>query len=151
MSTRTALGLIAAGAGLMYVLDPRTGRRRRAIGRGRAIKYARLSAERPRPLAQQASDHARGFVAETFRSDDTWVDDRTLVARVRSELGRVSSHPGSLRVDAVDGCVMLAGPVLSDEADARVAAVENTRGVCGVDDQLTRHETPGNVPGLQGH
>jgi hypothetical protein len=43
------------------------------------------------------------------------------------------------------------GPVFVWEADAALAAAENTRGVCGVEDQLTRHEQQGNVPGLQGH
>lgn len=151
MHSRTAWGFIAAGAGLMYMLDPRSGRRRRAVSRDKALKYARLSQERARALARQASDRARGLVAETLGSDETWVDDQTLVARVRSELGRVVSHPGSVHVDAVEGCVTLRGPILASEADAALAAAEHTRGVCGVDDQLTRHDTPGNVPGLQGH
>ena len=149
---RTGWGLVALGAGLMFMLDPNTGRRRRAITRDKARKFARLSAERARALAQQAADRARGVVAEArAASDEEWVNDATLVARVRSELGRVVSHPGSLHVDAIDGCVTVRGPVFVWEAEAALAAIENTRGVCGVDDQMTRHEQPGNVPGLQGH
>jgi osmotically-inducible protein OsmY len=150
MNTRTGWGLVALGAGLMYMLDPNTGRRRRAITRDKAAKYARRSAERAQALAQQAADRAKGLIAEARASDEEWVDDPTLVARVRSELGRVVSHPGSLHVDAVDGCVTLRGPVFVWEAESALAAVENTRGVCGVEDQMTRHEQPGNVPGLQG-
>jgi hypothetical protein len=149
---RTGWGLVALGAGLMFMLDPNTGRRRRAITRDKARKFARLSAERAQALARQTADRARGVMAEArAASDEEWVDDQTLVARVRSELGRAVSHPGSLHVDAVDGCVTVRGPVFVWEADAAVAAIENTRGVCGVDDQMTRHEQPGNVPGLQGH
>src|SRR5688500_2960336 len=151
MSTRTGWGLVALGAGLMYMLDPNTGRRRRALTRDKAGRLARLTAERARALAQQASDRAKGIIAESRVSDEEWVDDQTLVARVRSELGRVVSHPGSIHVDAIDGCVTMRGPVFVWEADAALAAAEGTRGVCGVDDQLTRHEQPGNVPGLQGH
>lgn len=151
MNSRTGWGLVALGAGLMYIFDPQTGRRRRALTRDKATKYARLAAERAQALAQQAADRAKGVIAEARASDEEWVDDQTLVARVRSELGRAVSHPGSIHVDAVDGCVTLRGPVFTWEADAAIAAVENTRGVCGVDDQLTRHEQPGNVPGLQGH
>lgn len=148
---RTGWGLVALGAGLMFMLDPSTGRRRRALTRDKARKYARLSAERAQAMARQAADRARGIVAEARASEEQWVDDQTLVARVRSELGRVVSHPGSLHVDALDGCVTVRGPVFLWEADAALAAIENTRGVCGVDDQMTRHEGPGNVPGLQGH
>jgi osmotically-inducible protein OsmY len=151
MNSRMGWGLVAVGAGLMYILDPAAGRRRRALTRDKAVKFARLTAERTQALAQQAADRARGVIAEARASDDEWVDDQTLVARVRSELGRAVSHPGSLHVDAVDGCVTLRGPVFVWEAEAALAAVENTRGVCGVDDQMTRHEQPGNVPGLQGH
>lgn len=151
MSTRTGWGLVALGAGLMYMLDPNAGRRRRAITRDKAAKFARRSAERAQALAQHAADRAKGVIAESHVPDHEWVDDQTLVARVRSELGRVVSHPGSLHLDAVDGCVTLRGPVFVWEADAALAAVENTRGVCGVDDQMSRHEQPGNVPGLQGH
>ena len=147
---RTGWGLVALGAGLMFMLDPSTGRRRRAITRDKARKYARLSAERAQAMARRAADQARGLAAESRASDD-WVDDQTLVARVRSEIGRVVSHPGSLHVDAIDGCVTVRGPVFAWEADAALAAIEDTRGVCGVDDQMTRHEQPGNVPGLQGH
>lgn len=151
MNTRTGWGLVALGAGLMYMLDPNTGRRRRAISRDKAAKFARLTAERAHAMARQASDRAKGLIAEARVSDEEWVDDQTLVARVRSELGRVVSHPGSLHLDSVDGCVTVRGPIFVWEADAALAAVENTRGVCGVDDQMTRHEQPGNVPGLQGH
>jgi len=150
MHTRTGWGLVALGAGLMYMFDPRTGRRRRAVTRDKAAKYARRGAERAQALAKQAADRARGVFAEARASDEEWVDDQTLVARVRSELGRVVSHPGSLHVDAVDGCVTLRGPVFAWEAELALAAVENTRGVCAVEDQMTRHEQPGSVPGLQG-
>ncbi|MEX2272495.1 MAG: hypothetical protein WD690_13560 [Vicinamibacterales bacterium] len=150
MSNRTAWGLMAVGAGLMYMLDPSAGRRRRALTRDKAVKLSRKTAERAQALAQQAADRAKGIIAEARSSDEQWVDDQTLVARVRTELGRVVSHPGSLHVDAVDGCVAIRGPVFVWEADAAVAAIENTRGVCGVDDQMTRHEQPGRVPGLQG-
>lgn len=147
MNTRTGWGLVALGAGLMYMLDPNTGRRRRALTRDRAGRLARRTAERAHALAQRAADRAKGIIGA---SDEEWVDDQALAARVRSELGRAVSHPASLHVDAVDGCVTLRGPVFAWEAEPALAAVENTRGVCGVEDQMTRHEQPGNVPGLQG-
>lgn len=150
MGSRTGWGLMALGAGLMFLLDPSTGRRRRALTRDKAASLARRTAERAQAMAQHAADRAKGVIAEARSLDEEWVDDRTLVARVRSELGRVVSHPGSIHVDAVDGCVTMRGPVFVWEADAAVAAVENTRGVCGVDDQMSRHEQPGSVPGLQG-
>lgn len=151
MHSRTGWGLVALGAGLMYMFDPKTGRRRRAITRDKAAKMARHAAARAQAIARQASDRAKGVMAEARASDEEWVGDQTLVARVRSELGRVVSHPGALHVDAVDGLVTMRGPIFGWEADGALKAAEETRGVVGVDDQMTRHEQPGNIPGLQGH
>src|SRR5690606_13506195 len=92
---------VLAGAGLMYFLDPKRGKRRRALLRDQWVKLQTTTANQVTDggnvLAENTANKARGVVAETarhFKSED--VDDETLVARVRSEMGRYVSHPGAI-------------------------------------------------------
>ncbi len=78
------------------------------------------------------------------------VDDRTLLERVRAELGRATRHVRALDVDVQDGAVKLSGPVLALEREAILAAAAGVRGVCEVLDALEVHETADGVPPLQG-
>jgi hypothetical protein len=78
-------------------------------------------------------------------------DESKLIARVRTALGRVVSHPHAIEVSVLhEGCVCLAGPILSREADAALAAVARLRGVSTLEDNLERHDSPEGVPALQG-
>jgi uncharacterized membrane protein len=65
-------------------------------------------------------------------------------------MGRYVSHPGAIEVSAAAGRVTLRGPVLADEADGLIRAVESVRGVREVEDRLEVHGDPGSVPALQG-
>lgn len=76
--------------------------------------------------------------------------DEVLLARVRSKLGHVVSHPASISVTAQDGLVTLRGPILMSEVDDALMAVRLIPGVTEVDNQLDAHEIPDGVPGLQG-
>ena len=73
-----------------------------------------------------------------------------IVARVRSELGRVVSHPRAIHVAARDGVVTLTGPILAHEVEPLVAAVASVRGVRDVQHLLDVHDHPGRFPALQG-
>jgi len=147
----TWAAMLGLGAGLMFLLDPQAGTRRRRLLRDKMRRFGRQAGERANAWSQMASDHAQGFVAETTaRFKDEPVDDRTLVERVRAELGRVMTHVRAVDVDARDGCVTLRGDVLEHEAEAALAAARTTRGVRSVEDALVRHPEPGRVPSLQG-
>lgn len=142
----------AAGAALMYFLDPQQGRRRRALVRDQ-LEHARHAAgEAVQRTRADTRNRAGGLIAEArarTRGKGT-PPDQTLVDRVRAEMGRVVSHPGSIIVTADGGRVVVSGPILAKEVDPFLSCVRRVRGVDEVENRLDVHETPGNVPGLQG-
>lgn len=150
-SAAAMLGAAGIGAALMYFLDPSRGRRRRAVVRDQMMHAVRKGEHGLEATVNDLSNRAHGLAAETrnmFTSDDP--TDDVLVARVRSELGRVCSHPRAVIVTASNGTVTLSGPVLEREIDNVLAATRGVRGVSDVDNRLEVHSDPGNVPSLQG-
>jgi len=59
------LGGFAAGALVMYVFDPETGRRRRAFARDRAIHAAHVASDTLGATSRDLANRARGVAAET--------------------------------------------------------------------------------------
>jgi uncharacterized membrane protein len=76
--------------------------------------------------------------------------DWVLEERVRANIGRVSRHPGAIEVRAQQGAVTLQGPVLKEEVDQVLENVSRVRGVKAVENMLEVHDSPGNIPSLQG-
>jgi uncharacterized membrane protein len=145
------LGGMMLGAGLMYYLDPDRGRRRRSMLRDQVVHLLHRADDAVETAGRDLGNRTLGLAAEAVsrvRPDDA--SDPVIQARVRSALGRLVSHPGSVEVSVVDGEVILGGPVLADELDALMAGVRAVRGVRGVFNDLQVHEEPGDVPGLQG-
>jgi len=139
------------GAALMYFLDPRQGRRRRAVMRDRLVHLAREARQAADIAARDAANRASGLVAaarETISGQTP--DDRTLVERIRSRLGRCVSHPRAIDVSVANGAVTLSGPILASEVDDLLACVEGKPGVSQVNNQLEVHDRAGNHPSLQG-
>jgi hypothetical protein len=145
------VGISGLGAGVMYFLDPDKGRRRRALVRDRMVSLMDDVEEALGKTSSDVANRAGGLVAE-MRSlmDRKPVPDRVLIARVRSEIGRVVSHPRAIQVDANQGAVILSGPILADEVGDLISAVSRVRGVKDVENRLEVHEQAGNIPGLQG-
>lgn len=142
---------MAIGAGLMYLLDPDRGRRRRAMVRDQVVSSWHDLDDAVDTASRDLKNRARGVIAETrsrIRGEE--VDDQVLTARIRSRIGRVVSHPHAVDVEVEGGCVTLRGPVLESEKSALVSTVKGMRGVEGVIDRLETHEDAGRVPGLQG-
>lgn len=151
MSQKDLLIGIALGAGAMYLLDPDRGNRRRALLRDQGAHAANTLEARGRATAKHLRNRARGAAAETrARMTEREVDDPVLEGRVRSELGRAVSNPGAVHVEAHDGCVILSGPVLAEEAGRLLSTVRSVRGVEEVEDRLDLHETAGSISALQG-
>ena len=145
------IGPLSLGAALMYLLDPADGRRRRAIIRDKSVRLARETSEGAAGIATDLQNRAIGVASELRGQLDTGpVDDAVLAARVRSAIGRVCTHPGSIAVSSVEGIVELNGPVLAHEHDAVLRAVDTVRGVVEVITHMTQHESADSVPGLQG-
>jgi uncharacterized membrane protein len=151
-STAAVLGGVGIGAALMYFLDPSRGKRRRALARDQVVHAMRKGEDGVEATVHDLNNRAHGLAAEARNRlrDDHDPSDDVLVARVRSELGRVCSHPRAIIVTAIDGDVTISGPVLEREVDNILATARSVRGVDSVDNRLEVHASPANVPSLQG-
>ena len=146
-----AAGAAGLGAGVMYLLDPDRGTRRRALVRDKGVHTAHRMSDLVEKGARDLECRLRGFLAEaqwTFHRD--LADDDILVQRVRSRMGRSVSHPHAIQVAARDGRVTLAGPILAGEVAALLSSVASSPGVGGVENRLEVHERTEAVPALQG-
>jgi hypothetical protein len=140
------IGGALAGAGLMYLLDPDRGTRRRALVRDQAARARHRLGDGLEATARDVGNRARGTAAELrarFRGED--VDDEILHERVRSAIGRAVSHPGAITVTPWQGRVTLQGPVLEAELDDLLREVRRVRGVSEVENELEVHREPGGV------
>ena len=143
-------GAAGLGAGLMYLLDPDRGKRRRALLRNKAGHATRIAAHVAGRTRRDVRNHLLGVFAEVrsrFRTGE--VSDSVLDARVRSKLGRVVSHPHAVEVKADKGLVRLSGPVLADELHPLLEAVAAIGGVKSIENWLEVHEHAGHIPALQ--
>jgi hypothetical protein len=141
----------AVGAGIMYLLDPDGGRRRRALLRDQLVSAAHRTSDAMDATSRDVTNRARGVVAELRgRLRREQVGDDVLRARVRARIGSVVGHAGAIETDVADGLVTLRGPVLREELDRLMRRVQTVRGVRDVVNQLDVHEVPGDVPALQG-
>ena len=152
MKTTGVIAGAGIGAGLMFVLDPERGRRRRALVRDKVTHLLSKSDDLLGATARDMANRTRGVIAEarTLFGGDGEVSDEVLAQRVRTELGHWVSHPGSIEVDAREGRVTLRGVILKRELDPLPRAIGRVRGVREVDNQLEAHDRPDDVPGLQG-
>ena len=142
---------LGLGSGLMFLLDPDRGKRRRALLRDKCVWSARKTGEAAQVTARDLRNRAQGIassVQSTFKSHP--VDDSKLKDRVRSSLGRVVSHPGAIEVTAQNGVVTLTGPILSEELPYLLAEVNRVSGVNEVVNNLEPHTEADNHPALQG-
>jgi hypothetical protein len=140
-NARLVLGAAALGAGVAYMLDPHSGRRRRTVARHKLVRAARVTSEAFDTTARDLANRGRGLLAASrAKWRDEEVSDEVLAERVRAKLGRWSSNPRAIQVDAHDGQVVLSGPMASHEARALLEAVPSIRGVTSVVDELDQHE-----------
>jgi uncharacterized membrane protein len=141
----------AASAGATYFLDPRSGRRRRALARDQASRLAHQSCDFVAKASRDARQRARGLYEESasrFRKADT--DDTILEQRVRAELGRLATHPGAIEVSSSESAIRLRGDVLDAEVAQILAGVKGVRGVRDVVNEMRVHESADSLPSLQG-
>lgn len=135
-------GGVGIGLGLMYVLDPVRGRRRRATLRDRTTHALRSTRVTLGKKAIDLGNRARGLAAEARTAlHREAVSDVVLEQRVRSQLGRAVSKPCDVEVIAAEGCVTLRGVVRAGEVERLLRRVSRVRGVRSLESQL-------NVKGL---
>jgi hypothetical protein len=145
--------VLGAGIGVtsMFLLDPARGARRRALIRKKVSFARRKTMDAAGATWRDMSNRmyglqARGrslFVREA-------IDDATLKERVKTALGRVTTHPRAISVSVDNRCVRLSGDALASEARSIVSAVSRVRGVAKVQSNLRTHAGANNVPMLRG-
>lgn len=148
--TTAVISGLGIGAGLMYVFDPERGKRRRAQMSDKVRHIANVTDDAIGKTSRDLANRVTGIVAQAeslFMNGEA--PDEVLVARVRSKLGRVVSHPSSIKVAAAAGQVTLTGPVLAREVQGLLTSVSGIKGVIGVENLLEVHDQPGKVSGLQ--
>jgi hypothetical protein len=142
---------LGLGTGIMFLLDPDRGRRRRALVRDKVVWAGRKTAEGMKVTAHDLRNRTQGIITgiESLVSSEP-PEDSVLIERVRSKLGRTVSHPRALEVTAQNGVVWVKGPILAKEVDELLTTVKHIPGVNDVVNDLEVHEEADNHPALQG-
>jgi hypothetical protein len=126
----TLVSGLGVGAGLMYLLDPQAGGRRRALVRDKAVSAYTSGSDVVRKTSRDLGNRSKGLAAgvrSKLSQEDA--DDRILRERVRSKLGRWVSHPGAIEVSVEDRVVTLRGQVSESEVDRLLKKVRKAKGV----------------------
>ncbi|WP_159017616.1 hypothetical protein [Cognatiluteimonas profundi] len=131
----------AAGAAVMYYLDPQTGRRRRAMAHDKSVAAGHDVKDFARNKGKQVVDHARGAAARTrAQLANEFVDDDVLRDRVRSRLGHLVDHP--IEVEVMDGRVVLSANMSTTRLDELSDVVSAMPGVVRVESRQTPPPSP---------
>jgi hypothetical protein len=140
------------GAGVMFMLDPDRGKRRQALVRDQAVSTVRSKKQAIDVMQRDFVNRSRG-VMHTMqnRSNRTTVSDHVLEERVRSAMGRHTSHSGAITVNCTNGEVCLSGDILANEIQDLVRVVQRVPGVRSVCNELTVHGTNEGISNLQGN
>jgi len=125
-----------AGALVMYLFDPVTGRRRRTWAQAEIEGLSPVRSSRTIDRLREAAAEVRAEAASAVRADER------LQARVRSKLAHLVDRPGDVGVDVDNGLVVLSGHVKVSELDALIDAVAAITGVEEVQSQLTTRLGP---------
>ncbi|HJV50846.1 MAG TPA: SRPBCC family protein [Noviherbaspirillum sp.] len=152
-SWAAAIGAAALGAAAMYLSDPDRGRRRRALIKDQARSAVHKTSNAIDVASRDIGNRMQGLRAQgrrMLRMRGREAGDQVVAARVRECLGRAVSHPHAVKVNAIQGCVVLSGPILAEEKDRLLDAVRSVEGVSEIDDRLTVHESATGVAALQG-
>lgn len=147
-----ALAGFGAGMAAMYFMDPDRGARRRAIASDKLTHAGKKLPRAARVTRQDISNRAHGVMAGVRHLVQRNIDtsDDITVARIRSKMGRVVSHPHAIHVQARDGEITLSGVILTKEVPALLKCVRSIPGVTAVENNLQAYDTPEGIPSLQG-
>jgi len=143
---------LGTGAGLMYLCDPNRGRARRSRLAGEFLGFIRRDENRMAKRAKDVLNRVGGLAAEAVSAltEEESVTDEVLVARVRTRLGHVLSHPHEVKVRADNGVVTLEGKLTHAERRLLREEVKAIPGVKRIDYRLKARSSfaPGLLIGL---
>jgi len=145
-------GILAAGAalgaGLMYLLDPANGYRRRGALR-RLLASARGERSERSGETGGIFERSRSLAAAVRARLHLHRDNgRTLEAKVRACLGRVATNPGAIAVIAEGTRVTLRGAVPPDELDD---VLDEVSGIDGISEIYNLLQVQLAAPPIPGH
>jgi len=139
-------GVAAAGMAAIYFLDREKGgvRRNALVAKAERLRReaGRLASVSARDSWHRLTGTARHAWSHLVPSH--WPEDRVLVERIRSRMGRIVSHPHKIHVVSDDGVVTLWGPASEDESRRLAHVAQTMPGVREVLNHLEIHE--GNEP-----
>ncbi len=133
---------IIFGSGLTYFFDSHRGRARRALFKDQVSHFYHQADLYFFRFRRGVFYRTKGFVAELqsriaqLSSKEESVLDDVLIARIRSKIGRVASHPHFIEVHSHSGDVILKGQSLPYETQEIFDAVRTVPGVKKVHCQL---------------
>lgn len=140
----SAVTALAAGVGLMYLLDPTDGPRRRNVLLGKATRCLNETGDFFRRTGRHVANRSRGAAHDTramLRPADE-ATDRTIAERIRARLGHLQQPSANVNVVVIDGCATITGRCTPDDVDALLSTVQSTPGVASIVNLLTV-ENPG--------
>lgn len=141
------------GAAAMYYLDPERGPYRRAKARDQLAHARHTVKHGSGVVARDLCNRTQGLTSKLrswSTSNPKQPTDEVIVERVRAHLGRVVTHPHAVHVEANNGVVTLAGPILQAEVPLLIDCVLGVQGVRDVQNRLQPHAEADNIPALQG-
>jgi hypothetical protein len=129
-----SVGAFVVGAGLAYLFDPQSGKRRRHVLRDRSAAVLRRLGRRSAGRAKYVAGHAEGIAAQAagaVSGDAEGADDATVKDRILSQAFREAGvKTGDVAVDVSDGIATLRGTL--ESVDLAHDLVERVRAVPGV-------------------
>jgi hypothetical protein len=129
-----SVGAFVVGAGLAYMFDPQSGKRRRHVLRDRSAALLRRLGRRSVGRAKYVAGHAEGVAAQaagTVSRPAEDADDATVKDRILSQAFREAGvNTGDVAVDVADGIATLRGTL--ESVDLVHDLVERVRAVPGV-------------------
>ena len=135
-ATISAAACLAAGVGIMYLLDPTDGARRRALARDKMVRCLNETGDFFRKTGRHLRNRARGVSHETmsmFQRDDA--TDRQVAERIRSRIGHLGQQ-SNVDVMVLDGRVTISGRCAPGDVDALLSTVQQVPGVSSIVNQL---------------
>jgi hypothetical protein len=113
---------VLLGAATAFLLDPQSGKRRRALLRDQAVHFRHMLPRRLRGAVRQSEGRMEGVLHEVGEHLPGHVHEpppdlnQFITQRVASELGRDRRIPwGDINLDAADGIVHVRGTVADEE------------------------------------
>jgi hypothetical protein len=131
------LGGLGFGAGLALLLDPASGRRRRALLRDQIARASNSVCGWVDVTRTDLGNRTQGTIASLrSRFNGEPVSDEVLIERVRANLGHVVDRVDRVEVSVQDGHVELRGAVAPHEAPRILARIWSVPGVLDVINRL---------------